>query len=66
MYVMERTTKWEVYLHMAEFAYNNGYQAFAKMSPFEIMCGRKYTTPVSWNIIVDHLMVGPEMLQDME
>ena len=56
---MERTTKSEDYLYMEKFAYNNGYQAFAKMSPFEIMCGRKYTTPVSWNIIVDHLMVGP-------
>ena len=63
---MERPTKWEYYLHIKKFAYNNGYQAFAKMIPFEILCGRKCTTPVSWNIPMDHLMVGPEMLQDME
>ena len=66
MYVMERPTKWEDYLHMAEFAYNNGYQAYAKMSPFEILYGRKCTTPISWDSPVDPLMVGPEMLQDME
>ena len=66
MYVMERPTKWEYYLHIKKIAYNNGYQAFAKMIPFEILCGRKCTTPVSWNIPVDNLMVGPEMLQDME
>ena len=47
MYVRERPTKWDNYLHLAEFAYNNGYQASAKMSPFEILYGRKCTTPVS-------------------
>ena len=36
------------------------------MSPFEILYGRKCTTHVSWDIPVDHLMIGPEMLQDME
>ena len=36
------------------------------MSPFEIMYGRKCTTHVSWGIHVDRLIVGPEMLQDME
>ena len=66
MYVMERPTKWEDYMHMAKFAYNNGYQASDKMSPFEILYGRKCTTLVSWDSPVDRLMVGPEMLQDME
>ena len=66
MYAMERPTKWEDYVHLAEFAYNNGYQASAKMNPFEILYGRKCTTPVSWDSLVDHLMVGTEMLKDME
>jgi hypothetical protein len=26
MYVMEKTSKWEDYLHLVEFSYNNGYQ----------------------------------------
>ena len=63
---MERPTKWEDYLHLVDFAYNNGYPASSKMSPFEILYGRKCTTPVSWDGPVDCLMVGPEMLQDME
>ena len=25
MYVIERPTRWEDYLHMVDFAYNNGY-----------------------------------------
>ena len=66
MYVMEIPTKWEDYIHLAEFSYNNGYQDSAKMSPFEILYGRKCTTLFSWDRTVDHLMIGPEMLQDME
>ena len=30
MYVMNNCTKWEYYLHLVEFAYNNGYQTSAK------------------------------------
>ena len=35
MYVMDKPSKWEYYLHLVEFAYNNGYQDSLKMSPFE-------------------------------
>ena len=44
MYVMKRPTKWEDYLHLVEFSYNNGYQALAKMIPFEILYGKKCNT----------------------
>ena len=63
---MERPTKWEEYLHLVEFAYNNGYQASTKMIPFEILYGKKCTTHVSWDSHVDRLIIGPEMLQEME
>ena len=66
MYVLGRPTKWEDYLHLVEFAYNNGYQDSTKMSPFEILYGRKSTPPVSWDSPMNHLMIGPKMLQDME
>ena len=66
MYVMKRPTKWEDYLHLVEFAYNNGYQASAKMSPFEILYGKKCNTPVSWDNPVDRVLIGPELLQEME
>jgi hypothetical protein len=66
MYVRTRPSKWEDYLHLVEFAYNNGYQTSAKLSPFEILYGRKFTTPISWDNLTNRLMVGPEMLQEME
>jgi hypothetical protein len=41
MYVMDKPSKWEDYLYLVDFAYNNGYQASLKMSPFETLYGRK-------------------------
>jgi hypothetical protein len=66
MYVRRKTTKWEEYLHLVEFTYNNGYQESTKMSPFKVLYVRKCTTPISWDNLVARIMVGPEMLQEME
>jgi hypothetical protein len=66
MYVMNRPNKWEEYLHLVEFAYNNHYQASAKLSPFEILYGRKCNTHVSWSNIVNRLMIGHGILKEME
>ena len=41
MYVMDKPSRWEDYLHLVEFSYNNGYHASLKMSPFEALYGRK-------------------------
>jgi len=66
MYVMNQPKKWEEYLHLVDFAYNNHFHASAKFSPFEILYGRKSNTPISWSSPVDRIMLGPEMLKDME
>jgi hypothetical protein len=47
MYVMDKPSRWEDYLYLVEFAYNNGYHALLKMSPFEALYGRKCNTQVS-------------------
>jgi hypothetical protein len=59
MYVMEKPSKWEYYLHLVEFSYKNGYQASLKMSPFEEIYGRKCNTPVGWDNPVDRVVIGP-------
>jgi hypothetical protein len=66
MYVMDKPSKWEDYLHLVEFSYNNGYQASLKMSPFEALYGRKCNTPISWDNPADRAVVGPELLKEME
>lgn len=65
-YVMQQPTKWEEYLHLVEFAYNNGYHTSLRMSPFEVLYGQKCCTPSSWSGPVDRLMLGLEMLKEME
>jgi hypothetical protein len=36
------------------------------MSPFEALYGRKCNTPVSWDNPVDIVVLGPELLKEME
>jgi hypothetical protein len=66
MYVMDKPSKWEDYLHLLEFAYNNGYQGSLNMSPFEEIYGRKCNTPESWDNPANRVVVGPEFLKEME
>ena len=51
---------------MVEFAYNNHYQASTQFIPLKILYGKKYNTPISWSNPVDRLVLGPELLKDME
>jgi hypothetical protein len=66
MYVMDKPLKWEDYLHLVEFAYNNGYQASLNMSPFEALYVIKCNTPVSWDNPSDREVVRPAFLKEME
>eukprot|EP00253_Pinus_taeda_P034398 PITA_34398 len=63
---MQQPSKWEDYLHLVEFAYNNGYHTSLRMSPFEVLYGRKCRTPLSWSDPEEKLMLGLDMLEEME
>jgi transposase InsO family protein len=66
MYAMHQPRKWEDYLPLVEFSYNNGYQESLKMIPFEALYGRKCNIPISWDNLVDWITLGPDMLKEME
>jgi hypothetical protein len=66
MYVMDKPSRWEDYLHLVEFAYNNGYQASLKIILFEVLYGRKCNTSVSWDNPADRVVIGSELLKEME
>ena len=66
MYVMDKSTKWEDYLHMVEFAYNNRHQASLGMIPYEALYGRRCRTPVTWDNPMNKVVLGPELLKEME
>ena len=66
MYVSDYPNKWEDYLHLIEFSYNNHYQASTKLSPFEILYGRKCNAPITWSNPVEWFMLGLGMLKALE
>jgi hypothetical protein len=66
MHVMHQPKKWEDYLPLVEFSYNNGYQESLKMSPFEVLYGRQCKIPISWRNPVDRITIRPDMLKEME
>ena len=66
MYVMDKPTKWEYYLHLVEFAYNNGQQASLGMSPYEALYGRRCRKLVTWDNPMNMVVLGPELLKEME
>ena len=66
MYVKDQPGKWEDYLHLVEFAFNNNYQASAGFSHFKTLYGRKCNIPIAWSNSVDRLVLGPELLKEME
>ncbi|XP_059068640.1 uncharacterized protein LOC131859116 [Cryptomeria japonica] len=66
MYCMDQQYKWEEYLPLVEFAYNNSFQSSIKMAPFEALYGRRCRTPISWDRLEERITLGPEMLSEME
>ena len=65
MYVMDKPTKWEDYLHLVEFAYNNGHQASLGMSAYEALYGR-CRKPVTRDNPVNRIVFSPKLLKEME
>jgi hypothetical protein len=51
---------------LVEFAYNDGYQTYLNMSPFEALYGRRCNTPVSLDNRANCAVVGPNLLREME
>jgi hypothetical protein len=66
IYVMDQPSKWEDYIHLVEFSYNNGYRASLKMIPFEALYGRKCNIPVNWDNPADRVVIESESLKEME
>jgi hypothetical protein len=66
MYVMDQHKPSEEFLPLVEFAYNNNYESTIMMAPFELLYGRQCQTSLSWDRLEDRVLVGPEVIQEME
>ncbi|RVW23422.1 Transposon Ty3-G Gag-Pol polyprotein [Vitis vinifera] len=54
---------WDDYLPLVEFAYNNSFQARIGMTPFEVLYGRRCSSPVCWDDVGEKKHLGPELVQ---
>ena len=54
----------EEHLPLAEFAYNNSYQASIRMAPYETLCGRPCRSALSWTEVGEGSITGPDMIRD--
>ena len=64
--VIHYDKNWDKCLALAEFSYNNSYQASLKMAPFEALYGRRCRTPLSWSQIGERKIFGPELVVEAE
>jgi len=55
---MDQSYKWEDYIHLVDFSYNNWYKKALKMIPLEALYGKKCNTLVSWDNPTDKVIVG--------
>ena len=63
--VLDWSGKWEKYVRLAEFAYNNSYQASIGMAPYEDLYGRRCRSPVHWDEVGERKLLGPELVQQI-
>ncbi|KAA3453458.1 reverse transcriptase [Gossypium australe] len=64
--VLDFIGSWEEFLPLAEFAYNNSYQASVQMAPYEALYGRKCRTPTCWTELGEHQLLGLELVTKTE
>ena len=64
--LMHQYRRWEDYLPLVEFAYNNGYQESLKMSQIEALYGHNCNTPINWSDPLNRVLIGPNTLAEME
>jgi hypothetical protein len=64
--VLQYDKNWDKCLSLAEFSYNNSYQASIKMAPFEALYGRLCRTLLSWSQTGEREIFGPDLVTEAE
>jgi transposase InsO family protein len=65
-YAQKDNQSWDKCLSYAKFSYNNNDQESIKMTPFELLYGRKCRTPLFLNEPGENQIFGPDILQEAE
>jgi hypothetical protein len=63
---LQYVRSWDKSLPYAEFSYINSYQESLKMTPFEMLYGRRCQTPLFWSEAGEWKVFGTDILQESE
>ncbi|GJR92695.1 putative reverse transcriptase domain-containing protein [Tanacetum coccineum] len=55
---------WDRNLPLIEFSYNNSYHTSIKATPFEVLYGSKFWSPICWDEVGDAQLTGPEIVRE--
>jgi hypothetical protein len=64
--VLSYPGKWDKYLSLVEFSYNNSYQESLRMAPFEALYGHRCRTPMNWIEPGERMIFGPDLVIEAE
>jgi hypothetical protein len=64
--VLEHQGSWDQNLPWVEFSYNNSYQESLKITPFEVLYGRRCRTPLNWIEPGEKVIFGPDLVEEAE
>jgi hypothetical protein len=64
--IMHFDKSWDKCLSLAEFSYNNSYQASLKMAPYEALYGRRCRTPLNGSEAGERTLFGLDLVKDAE
>jgi hypothetical protein len=64
--IMHFDKSWDKCLSLAEFSYNNSYQASLKIAPFEALYKRRCRTLLNWSEVGERTLFGPYLVKDTE
>jgi len=62
---MHQQRRWEDYISLVQFSYNNGYQDSLRRILFEALYGQSCNTPISWSDLVNRVLIESNMLEEM-
>jgi hypothetical protein len=64
--ILHYDKSWDKFLSLAEFSYNNSYQASLKMAPFDALYGRRCRTPLNWSEAGERTLFVLDLVKDSE
>ena len=62
--VLGHKGSWEEHLPLAEFAYNNSYQASIQMTLYGALYGRPCRSPICWTEMGESSITSPDLIRD--